>query len=231
MRLFLFVSNELGCQPLVVNMIDVKGLAYSYSPEKKIHFMDFAILKGAHWLLLGDSGSGKTTLLHLIGGLLKSQQGTVQVDETDITKLSESQLDHFRGKHLGFIFQKNHLISALTVEENLLMAPFLAKLKQDTSQVSEVLYQLGIADKKSSRIQELSQGQAQRVAIARAILNKPSIILADEPTSALDDKSCDKVIELLLGVASQSKSTLIIATHDQRLKGRVNKQLVLSQNL
>ena len=212
-------------------MINVKGLVYSYSLEKKIQFMDFAILKGEHWLLLGDSGSGKTTLLHLIGGLLKSHQGSVQVDETEITKLSEAQLDHFRGKHLGFIFQKNHLINALTVEENLLMAPFLAKLKQDTSRVSEVLDQLGIADKKRSRIQELSQGQAQRVAIARAILNKPSIILADEPTSALDDKSCDKVIDLLIDVASQSKSTLVIATHDQRLKGRVNKQLVLSQNL
>ncbi len=211
-------------------MVDVKGLVYSYSSEKKIHFMDFSIIKGEHWLLLGDSGSGKTTLLHLISGLLKSQQGIVQVDETDITKLSESQLDHFRGKHLGFIFQKNHLINALTVEENLLMAPFLAKMKQDTSRVSEVLDQLGMADKKKSRIQELSQGQVQRVAIARAILNKPSIILADEPTSALDDKSCDKVIDLLMDVASQSKSTLIIATHDQRLKGRVNKQLVLSQN-
>jgi ABC-type lipoprotein export system ATPase subunit len=209
-------------------MVSVKGLSYSYSPEKKIHFADFEIMKGEPWLLLGDSGSGKTTLLHLIGGLLKSHQGTVQINEIDITKLSEPQLDHFRGKQLGFIFQKNHLINALTVEENLMMAPFLAKKKQDMSRVSEVLDQLGLADKKKSRIQELSQGQSQRVAIARAILNKPSIILADEPTSALDDKSCDKVIELLLGVASQSTSTLIIATHDQRLKGRVNKQMILS---
>ncbi len=211
-------------------MVNVKGLSYGYTPEKKIHFKDFAILKGEHWLLLGESGFGKTTLLHLLGGLLKSQQGIIEVNETDITKLSESELDHFRGKHFGFIFQKNHLITALTVEENLLMAPFLASLKQDKNRVAEVLEQLGLADKKRSRIQELSQGQSQRVAIARAILNKPSIILADEPTSALDDSNCEKVVELLLGVASQCKSTLIIATHDQRLKGRVNKQLILSQN-
>ena len=211
-------------------MVSVKGLSYGYTPEKKIHFQDFAILKGEHWLLLGQSGCGKTTLLHLLGGLLKSQQGIIEVNETDITNLSDSELDHFRGKHFGFIFQKNHLINALTVEENLLMAPFLASLKQDKNRVVEVLEQLGLADKKRSRIQELSQGQSQRVAIARAMLNKPSIILADEPTSALDDKNCDKVIELLLAVASQSKATLIIATHDQRLKSRVNKQLILTQN-
>jgi ABC-type lipoprotein export system ATPase subunit len=209
-------------------MIEVKELCYTYNSEKKIVFQDFTINTGEQWLLLGESGCGKTTLLHLLGGLLKSQLGKVEINETDITKLSESELDHFRGKHFGFIFQKNHLINALTVEENLLMAPFLARMKQDKDRVAEVLDQLGLLDKKRSRIQELSQGQSQRVAIARAILNKPSIILADEPTSALDDNNCDKVIELLLSVASQSKSTLIIATHDQRLKGRVNKQLILS---
>lgn len=211
-------------------MIRVKELWYTYNSEKKITFQDFTVNTGEQWLLLGESGCGKTTLLHLLGGLLKSQHGIVDVNETNITKLSESELDHFRGKHFGFIFQKNHLINALTVEKNLLMAPFLARLKQDKNRVAEVLEQLGLADKKRSRIQELSQGQSQRVAIARAILNKPSIILADEPTSALDDKNCDKVIELLLGVASQSKSTLIIATHDQRLKCRVTKQLTLFQN-
>ncbi len=211
-------------------MILIKELWYTYTSEKKITFQDFTVNTGEQCLLLGESGCGKTTLLHLLGGLLKSQHGVIEVNESDITKLSESELDHFRGKHFGFIFQKNHLVNALTVEKNLLMAPFLAGMKQDKNRVAEVLEQLGLADKKRSRIQELSQGQAQRVAIARAILNKPSIILADEPTSALDDNNCDKVIELLLGVASQSKSTLIIATHDQRLKGRVNKQLILSQN-
>lgn len=211
-------------------MIRVKELWYNYNSKKKITFQDFTVTTGEQWLLLGESGCGKTTLLHLLGGLLKSQHGVIEVNESDITKLSESELDHFRGKHFGFIFQKNHLINALTVEKNLLMAPFLAGMKQDKNRVAEVLEQLGLVDKKRSRIQELSQGQAQRVAIARAILNRPSIILADEPTSALDDNNCDKVIELLMAVASQSKSTLIIATHDQRLKGRVNKQLILSQN-
>ncbi len=178
-------------------------------------------------MLLGQSGSGKTTLLHLLGGLLRSQQGGITVNGTGITQLSESALDRFRGQHYGFIFQRNHLISALTVEKNLLLAPFLAGLKQDHSRVEEVLTQLGIADKKQAAIRELSLGQAQRVAIARAILNKPSVILADEPTSALDDKNCDRVSDLLLSVADQNRATLIIATHDQRLKDKVKNLIQL----
>lgn len=177
--------------------------------------------------MLGESGSGKTTLLHLLGGLLKSQQGSIEVNGTDITKLYESALDRFRGQHYGFIFQRNHLISALSVEKNLLMAPFLAGFKQDRERVEEVLTQLGIAEKRHSAINELSLGQAQRVAIARAILNKPSLILADEPTSALDDKNCDRVSDLLLSVADKNKATLIIATHDQRLKNKIKNLIQL----
>lgn len=208
-------------------MIKTSSLYYSYAAEKKMQFSDLTIQTGEQFLLLGESGSGKTTLLHLLGGLLRSQHGSIEVKGTDITKLSESGLDRFRGQHYGFIFQRNHLISALSVERNLLMAPFLAGLKQDNHRVEEVLTQLGIVEKKRSRIQDLSLGQAQRVAIARAVLNKPSVILADEPTSALDDKNCDRVSDLLLSVADQNNATLIIATHDQRLKSKVKNLIQL----
>jgi ABC-type lipoprotein export system ATPase subunit len=208
-------------------MITISKLSYQYPGARGISFSDFIIDKNEPCLLLGESGSGKTTLLHLLGGLLRSQQGTIEVNGTDITKLSESALDHFRGKHYGFIFQRNHLINALSVEKNLLMAPFLAGLKQDRERVEEVLNQLGIGEKKYSAIRELSLGQAQRVAIARAILNKPSVMLADEPTSALDDKNCDRVSDLLLSVAEQNKATLIIATHDQRLKNKIKNLIQL----
>lgn len=208
-------------------MIKTKSLTYTYTNAKTIAFSDLIIEKGEQFLLLGESGSGKTTLLHLLGGLLKLQQGGINVNGTELSELSESQLDHFRGKHYGFIFQRNHLLASLTVEQNLLLAPYLAGLKQDKSRVEEVLTQLDIADQKKKRIQEVSLGQAQRVAIARAVLNKPSVILADEPTSALDDKNCDRVCELLISVAQQNQATLIIATHDQRLKGRVKNVIQL----
>jgi ABC-type lipoprotein export system ATPase subunit len=208
-------------------MIAISKLFYQYPGARNISFSDFTIGNNEPCLLLGESGSGKTTLLHLLGGLIKSQEGSIEVNGTDITKLSESALDRFRGQHYGFIFQRNHLISALSVEKNLLMAPFLAGLKQDHKRVEEVLSQLGIGEKKQAAIRELSLGQAQRVAIARAILNKPSVILADEPTSALDDKNCDRVSDLLLSVADQNKATLIIATHDQRLKNKIKNLIQL----
>lgn len=208
-------------------MIRVSGLSFGYPGATPLGFPDFTVAPGQHVLLLGESGSGKTTLLHLVGGLLRGYRGSVKVNNTELSDLSETALDRFRGQHLGFIFQRNHLIPALTVEKNLLMAPYLANLKPDLARIDTVLETLGLHDKKKSRIQQLSQGQAQRVAIARAVLNKPSIILADEPTSALDDKNCHRVIDLLLSVAQAQQSTLVVATHDQRLKDKIAQHIKL----
>lgn len=181
-------------------------------------------------MLLGESGSGKTTLLHLLGGLLRNYAGSVKVDNTELAQLSEASLDRFRGQHIGFVFQRNHLVSALSVEKNLMLAPYLAGLKINTERITEVLSGLGLAEKHKSSVTQLSHGQAQRVAIARAVLNKPSIIFADEPTSALDDKNCDRVIHMLMDVAAQNQSTLLVATHDQRLKDKISKQVKLSSS-
>lgn len=208
-------------------MIIVSGLSYAYKQESVLRFPDFTVEHGKSCLLLGESGSGKTTLLHLIGGLLKIQEGNIHVNGASMGELSESQLDHFRGQHIGFIFQKHHLISALTVRQNLLMAPFVSGMKQDEHRIEEVLAQLGLWEKKNTPVLELSQGQAQRVAIARAVINKPSVLIADEPTSALDDTNCDRVISLLMNVALQNHCTLVVATHDHRLSPVVNRQINL----
>jgi ABC-type antimicrobial peptide transport system, ATPase component len=208
-------------------MIHTLGLSYSYSDSKSISFPDFRVEKGSHLLLLGQSGSGKTTLLHLLGGLLHSQQGDVMINGIALSTLSGRDLDQFRGRNFGFIFQRHHLIQALTVKQNLLMAPFLAGLDQDEDRVEEVLEQLGLSEKKNAKVFQLSQGQAQRVAIARAILNKPAVLLADEPTSALDDSNCEKVADLLREAADQNQSTLVIATHDHRLKSKFNQSLFI----
>lgn len=181
-------------------------------------FPDFHVQKGKHALLLGDSGSGKTTLIHLIGGLLRLQQGRIEVSGVDLSSLSEQGLDQYRGRHFGFVFQKNHLIASLTVEQNLLAAPYFAGIPQKKEEVSKLLSELGLEGKRNARIRELSHGQAQRVAIARALINKPSLILADEPTSALDDTNCETVIRLLMDASTSHHATLVVATHDQRLK-------------
>jgi len=201
-------------------MITVSNLTFKYSSDTSIRFPDFSIKTGQHLLLLGESGSGKTTLLHLIGGLLRNYEGSIEVDGTELAGLPESKLDQFRGQRMGFIFQRNHLINALSVEKNLAMSPFLAGLPLERRRINEVLGGLGLADKGRRKVTELSQGQAQRVAIGRALINKPSILLADEPTSALDDGNCERVVRLLMDAADSNHSALVVATHDHRLKDR-----------
>lgn len=208
-------------------MVEVHSVQFTHPGSKQIGFPDFRANRREHTLLLGNSGSGKTTLLHLLGGLLKSQSGMIRVNQTVLADLSPAELDRFRGRHIGFVFQKNHLVSSLNVEENLLLAPYLAGLKPDKARVAEVLALLDMETKLKSRVDQLSQGQAQRIAIARALLNKPDIILADEPTSALDDQNCEAVVKLLFQSAAESNATLLIATHDQRLKSVVTNQVLL----
>lgn len=208
-------------------MIEANGLSYTYPRGKKIDFDAFSIGRGEHCLLLGESGCGKTTLLHLLGGLLKSTPGAIRINNTDLGALSETELDRFRGKHFGFIFQRNHLISALTVEGNLLLAPYLSGGGSQVPRVGEVLDELNMPQLRTAKVSTLSQGQAQRVAIARALMNKPEVILADEPTSALDDKNCAAVTELLLRVAAENQTTLIIATHDARLTSKIQRKIRL----
>lgn len=208
-------------------MIQVKNLSYSYNRDVALRFPDFTLQRGEHCLLLGESGSGKTTLLHIVSGLLRNYSGSVIIENTELASLSETALDKFRGRNIGFIFQRNHLIQALTVEKNLLMAPYLADVHVQEAQMQTVLTELALETKRKSKVTELSQGQAQRVAIARALLNNPPLIIADEPTSALDDKNCERVITLLLEVANRHSATLLIATHDQRLKDKIQNQIVL----
>lgn len=107
------------------------------------------------------------------------------------------------------------------------MAPFLANLPQDDNRVEEVLTQLGLSSKKNAKAGRLSQGEAQRVAIARAVINRPAVIFADEPTSALDDENCERVISMLLRVSQQNQSTLVVATHDQRLKSVIPDHVLI----
>lgn len=211
-------------------MVNVSSLTYQYEKNKALFFPDFHVEKGGACLLLGNSGSGKTTLLHLIGGLLKIQNGKVVIAGQDLSQLSESGIDNFRGKNLGFVFQRNHLISSLSVLQNLLLAPYLANMPQDKTRAGEVLEHLGLSAKRNARVQALSQGQAQRVAIARAVVNRPRLILADEPTSALDDENCARVMALLLDVSKWYDSTLIIATHDQRLRSAIPFHIQLSNH-
>lgn len=208
-------------------MIKVQHLQHRYNNDVILTFADWIIEQGEHWLMLGESGSGKTTLLHILTGLLKPAQGEVIINDTPIYKLSGNQLDHFRGNHIGLVFQQPHLIKSLNVMENLALAQFFAGIPPDKKRIDDVLESLSIQDKKKNYPSELSQGQLQRVSIARAVVNKPSLIMADEPTSSLDDKNAGSVLELLITQAEQNGATLIIATHDNRVKERIRRSYLV----
>ena len=170
---------------------------------------------------------GKTTLLHLLGGLLTTQHGSVHIQDTDINKLSGSDLDAFRGRNIGIIFQQNHFVDALSVIENVILAQSLAGNKTDKNAAQNLLTRLNIGHKAKSNIKDLSQGEKQRVAIARALINQPRLILADEPTSALDDQNCTEVLNLLHEQAKAAGSALVIVTHDTRLKDIISNRVIL----
>jgi len=209
-------------------MIALNAVSHNYQNGHKIGFKDWQVDDGSQWLLLGASGSGKTTLLHILTGILKPQQGSVVIDGTSIYDLSSKDLDQFRGRNIGIIFQRPHLIKSLTIKENLVMAQSFANLPTDLNRVKEVLTSLGIADKKNAYPNELSHGQLQRVSIARAVINRPTLLIADEPTSSLDDKNAAAVLELLIDQSGINQATLIVATHDKRVKDAFTNTYELS---
>lgn len=210
-------------------MIHSTVLQFAYDKEKDF---TFPIISGSveePCLILGPSGCGKSTLLHLLGGLMKPISGTINVNEQDITKLSGTALDQFRGKHIGIIFQKPHFIRSLNVLDNLLVAPYFAGGTVDINKALLILEGLGLGDKIKQAPGTLSQGEQQRLSIARVLINEPAVILADEPTSALDDENCTEVIRLLTNKAKSSNSALIIVTHDGRLKDQISNQIHLTK--
>jgi putative ABC transport system ATP-binding protein len=210
-------------QPVL--MLD--GLARAYDSRTVVAISSWAVTAGEHSLILGPSGSGKSTLLHLIAGLLRPSRGRVLVAGQDLAVLTSAQLDAFRGRMIGIVLQRLHLLPALTVRDNLRLARTLARLPPDASRIDALIADLGLSALAGARPSRLSEGEAQRVAIARAVVNHPALILADEPTSALDDTNCEAVLALLHAQAEASGATLVIATHDARLKPHFQHRLEL----
>lgn len=208
-------------------MIKLNELAHSFNPNTKLFFRDWEIKTGEQCLLLGKSGSGKSTLIHILTGLLNPDKGKVIINNTDIYALNKHQLDKFRGKNIGIVFQQPHLIKSLTVYQNVSIAQFFAGIKPDKQHIMQVLETLQIAAKKNNYPHQLSQGQLQRVAIARATINKPALLVADEPTSSLDDENAQIVLELLINLSKINGATLVVATHDNRVKQVFTNQYLL----
>jgi putative ABC transport system ATP-binding protein len=203
--------------------IRVRGLAKTYAQGaarvSAIEGVDLDVHKGEVLLLMGPSGSGKTTLLSIMGCILRSSAGSVEIAGTEITHLSERELPRVRLRHVGFVFQAFNLFPTLTGEENVEVALELKGIRGTPArkEARELLDRVHLADKYSAFPADLSGGQKQRVALARALAGNPEILLADEPTAALDSHTGRSVLEFLCELAHEQNRAVVIVTHDNRL--------------
>lgn len=185
--------------------------------------------KGEFIGIVGPSGSGKSTLMGLIGGLDSPSTGTIKIDNTDITKLSERALTRIRNEKIGFVFQSFNLIPTLTALENVALPIQFSANKQfnPTKRAKELLTLFGLGNRLTHRPSQLSGGQQQRVAIARSLANNPPLLLGDEPTGNLDTESSDIVMEALRDVQKNMGTTVILVTHDMDIASQVDRLITL----
>ncbi|MFD2521335.1 ABC transporter ATP-binding protein [Emticicia soli] len=209
-------------------MLTCSDLTFAYNNQKKFSFPSFSCAEGDTLLILGNSGSGKTTLLHLLALLLQPSGGSIQINKQEFANLSPKEAAKMRATHLGIIYQKSHFVSSLSVLDNLLLANYLADKAQSKEQAEKLARSLGFYELLDKPTSLLSGGEQQRVSIARALMNNPEVILADEPTSNLDDENCEKVINLLENQSKNIGASLVIVTHDQRLKDKFSNKIILS---
>ncbi len=216
-----------------MSIIKAKDLEKTYNPKtipvRALRGVDLTIEKGEFTAIVGPSGSGKTTLLNIIGGLDRPTEGSIEVDNTDISKMSDNQLIDFRQKKIGFVFQSYNLIPVLTVFENTEFVMLLQKRPKEEreNRVHELLNAVGLEDKKDKRPSQLSGGQQQRVAVARALAPKPTFVLADEPTANLDSTSASNLLDIMEKLNREEHITFVFSTHDQRVIDRARRVVTL----
>ncbi len=191
--------------------------------------ISLTVAQGEVVLIMGPSGSGKTTLLSMLGGLLKPSSGQIRLGSDDISALDEGRLPDIRLRRIGFVFQDFNLLSALPVLDNVAIVSQLAGLSRKAARqrARDLLEQLGLSHRLSFLPEKLSGGEKQRVAIARALVNQPDLILADEPTANLDSHHGFEIMRLLRRIAKEEQRSVIIVSHDQRIKEIADRVLWL----
>jgi ABC-type lipoprotein export system ATPase subunit len=183
------------------------------SPLPILSIREFRVDAGEQVVLMGRSGCGKTTLLHVISGLSRPDSGTVQIDGTDITRLSEAGRDHFRADKLGYVFQTFNLLPGFSALENVLLGMSFAGRRADVARARDLLGRVGLKHRVSHRHTALSVGEQQRVAVARALVNRPKLLLADEPTANVDAGHQQQIIDLVRSTCQEENVALLLVTH------------------
>ncbi len=212
------VNNKPDPNKYVIELFNVKKSYITGDLETKVlKGVNIKLKKGQLIFILGPSGSGKTTLLNLISGLDKATEGDVFVLGNNLTLLKDSHLTKFRRDNVGFIFQQYNLLSNLNAKENAEVGENLAKKKSKDMSIKDIFTTIGMEDKMKKYPHQLSGGEQQRVSIARALAKNPDILFGDEPTGALDEEMGKKVLEILLKVNKDYKTTVIVVTHNPNI--------------
>ena len=214
-------------------IIEVNNLSKYFEqntlPLKVLENLSLKVSEGEKLGLVGASGSGKSTLLHIICGLEKPDSGQVIIKGHDITNLNVNERSLLRNREIGFVYQFHHLLPDLNTIENIALPAMLSGVNQEEAfaRALTLLDQVNLKGKEQNNPTQLSGGERQRVAIARSMSNKPSCLIMDEPTGNLDSKNVDNFMNLLFDMAVDSKTSLIIATHDTNVSGRLDSLLSL----
>ena len=200
-------------------MIEVKNIHKSFGSLEVLKGVNLTVEKGEIVSIIGKSGAGKTTLLQIIGTLDNPDSGSVVIDGVDVFALKEKELADFRNRHIGFIFQFHQLLPEFTTLENVMMPAMIARMpeKEAANRATQLLKELGMAERLTHKPNQLSGGEKQRVAAARAMMMSPDVILADEPSGSLDESNKKELHKLLTQMREQYGQTIIIVTHDKEL--------------
>ncbi len=214
-------------------MVELRSVSKNYFEGNTKHIVlnnfELYIPEGEIIILFGKSGSGKSTLLNIISGIDVPDSGSVTIDKTDITKLSEKERTLIRRKKIGFIFQFFNLIPTLTVKENLQLPLELNNADDQENKINTILTEVGLIDRADTYPDKLSGGEQQRISIARALIHNPDIILADEPTGNLDYETSLQIIDLLDRVVKKKGKTMIMVTHSKDVIGLADRIISLKE--